>query len=151
MDILIRKMTPKDSSYVADLSAELGYPASKETIESRITRLLDKADHYLLVACKECHETEVFGWIHIRINEALEVPTHAEITALVVAPAYRGAKIGQRLVEAGEAWCSREVDSIQLRSKISRTEAHRFYERLDYKITKTSHLFVKTLPSASMP
>ncbi len=71
------------------------------------------------------------------------------ITALVVDEAQRGRGVGRALVGAAEeaarkAGCSR----IEATSALHRTEAHRFYERLDY--ARSSAHFLKRLAAHEM-
>lgn len=69
----------------------------------------------------------------------------AEIESLHVHPDFRSQGIGERLVDAAvdvarEAGCFR----IQLTSDLGRSEAHRFYQRLDFE---PSHVgFKRVLP-----
>jgi GNAT superfamily N-acetyltransferase len=49
-------------------------------------------------------------------------------------------------MEAAERWAiARGHRVLRLRSRVQREGAHRFYERLGYRIAKTSHTFQKQL------
>jgi hypothetical protein len=48
-----------------------------------------------------------------------------------------------------EAWAAAEtIPVVRLQSTVSRTAAHRFYERLGYRTVKTQHSFLKLLGAA---
>jgi len=65
---------------------------------------------------------------------------------LVVNEAYRGKGIGEKLLAGIEDWAKeRGIQAVFLRSNIVREEAHRFYEKVGYKNTKTSKIFWKYL------
>ena len=145
MEIIVRQMLSNDAGRVAELSGELGYPTSPETMELRISRLSGRIDHLLLVVCEKSKQSMILGWIHVRINESLELDSHAEIVALIVAQNSRGLRIGQKLVDAAEDWCLPLVSVITLKSQTIRTDAHRFYQRLNYQIMKSSYMFSKTI------
>jgi ribosomal protein S18 acetylase RimI-like enzyme len=70
----------------------------------------------------------------------------AEIWGLVVDSRHRGNRIGQRLMDAAEAWArERGVTTMRLYTNVLRTDTHRFYERLGFERVKTSYTYTKTL------
>lgn len=141
--LIIRPAKLTDSTGLADLCGQLGYPSSKETIETRIKQLLMDSATILLVA--ESQSGEVVGWIQGCINTYLMTGTFVELAGLVVHQSVRGQKIGEKLVAALENWTQiQEIDTISLRSNAIRTDAHRFYERLDYVKIKTSVILEKS-------
>ena len=72
-----------------------------------------------------------------------------EITGLVVSPSARRLGVGRALVAASEAWASRlGFSSIRVRSNVSRAESHPFYRRIGFSLTKTQHVYQKSLPDA---
>lgn len=140
----IRPMQLGDAAAVADLTTDLGYPVTPEALARRVEPMLDNSQHLLLVASDE--EDHVIGWIHLYRQMTLEEPARAVIGGLVVAEGFRDAGIGAALVEAGETWARRhELGSVLVRSRSTRTRAHRFYERMGYIETKRSHVFEKRL------
>ncbi len=59
---------------------------------------------------------------------------------------YRRIGLGRLLMATAEEWAiAMDSSMIRLHSNIIRGEAHRFYESLGYKITKTQHSFAKLL------
>ena len=137
-------MATSDAPAVAILSAQLGYPASAETIAERLELLSPSPDHGFYVA--EAGE-EVTGWVHIYGVRLLDSPRFfAEIGGLVVDSKARRRGIGHALMAAAEKWASDEgYAEIRLRSGLHRTDAHQFYQSLGYKLTQTSPLFCKTI------
>ena len=137
-------MTALDAQAVSDLSGQLGYPLSEETIHSRIVSVLGQPQHAAYVAEIEgC----VVGWIHVYIAHLIEAShSYAEIGGLVVNEASRGKGVGKALVRAAEEWTISEgFDDIRVRSASRRIEAHQFYEKLGYRLVKTQMRFEKNL------
>ena len=67
-DVLIREMVPSDAQQAAELSGELGYPASANEIRQRL-RELQEASHAVYAACLD---GVVVGWIEIGIAHHLQ-------------------------------------------------------------------------------
>jgi GNAT superfamily N-acetyltransferase len=141
--ITIRHATPGDAAAMAALAGELGYPTRAAEMDQRLTACLAAAsDHAVLVA--ESGKT-VVGWIQVSVVVSLETGAFAEIRALVVSESQRGAGIGTKLVEAGEAWAaSRDISRIRVRSNVTRERTRGFYEGLGYATIKTQRVFEKT-------
>ncbi len=148
MKFSIRPMTSNDAKRIAELSGDLGYPTTAYSVGQRIMGLEGRTDHALLVAHEASNPTQILGWVHVRINESIETETQAEIRALIVDESSRGQGLGKKLVEAAEAWSMPLVNGITLSSQTSRSEAHRFYQKLNYRISKTSYTFRKALTAA---
>jgi len=136
MTVEIRPMRVDDLSRVAELSAQLGYPVSRNHLEDRFSRLVD-AGHSLLVAQSE---GRVIGWIHVHLQLLLESEPHAEIAALVVEASARRHGAGRALVLEAERWSRQHgIERLRVRSNITRHEAHLFYPSLGFTTTKTQH------------
>ena len=101
-EVVIREMLPKDAEEVADLTCQLGYPASEADIARRYQLITDRGDGRLLVA--QPAGRAVVGWIHVQQTQLLEADSRAEIWGLVVAESARGSGVGRLLVVAAEAW-----------------------------------------------
>src|SRR5512143_2056559 len=80
MDLQLREIALADAAVVAELSGELGYPASPEVMQQRIASL--SPDHVVYVACLA---GEVAGWIDVSVTHHLQSEPRAEIGGLVVA------------------------------------------------------------------
>jgi GNAT superfamily N-acetyltransferase len=142
--MVIRQMQAEDIAAVADLTSQLGYPATEFEIKRRYDLIKDRWDARLLVA--QHAERNVVGWVHVQATYLLEADPRAAIWGLVVSEAARGTGAGRALVEAAEDWAVRlGFDAIAVNSNVVREQAKGFYEHLGYKITKTQNAFRKTL------
>lgn len=143
--LLFREARLEDAARLAELSAALGYPATPDTMEVRLRRLLARTDDTVLVA--EADSGYVVGWIHGSQQELLESEPRCEILGLVVDAEHRGKGVGRRLIELLEQWArDRGLGLMAVRSNVSRQESHPFYERLGYVRAKTQHAYRKSLP-----
>lgn len=131
---IIRAAHASDAAALANLCTQLGYPTSPDSIPARLTRLDGDADVRVLVAVDD---NAVIGLatVHLRFTMNHETPL-AQLTMLVVDERVRARGVGRALVGAAEAWarergCKRFVVTTALR----RTDAHAFYEKLDFKHT----------------
>jgi GNAT superfamily N-acetyltransferase len=141
--VTIRSATVADAVRIAELSGVLGYPMTTETAAARLEYLLGRSEHLVLVA-----EITggVAGWIHASEQSLLESGLRCEIIGLVVAATQRAKGIGRRLVGRVERWAAeRGVEQLSVRSNITRSESHPFYERLGYVTTKTQHVYRKQI------
>ena len=137
-------MQAEDIVAVADLTSQLGYPASESETKRRFDFIKDRWDARLLVA--QHAERLVVGWIHVQATYLLEANPRAEIRGLVVSEAARGRGAGRALVEGAEDWAVRlGLDVIAVRSNIVREPAKGFYEHLGYAVYKTQNAFRKSL------
>ena len=142
--VTIRPMRSEDAAEVAQLTTQLGYPATEEEIRRRYDLIKNRSDGRLFVA--QHAGTAVVGWVHVQELYMLESDARAEIFGLVVADSARGTGVGRRLIEAAEEWATtRGLRVMGLRSNNLRTDARGFYEHLGYKVTKTQNAFRKTL------
>jgi GNAT superfamily N-acetyltransferase len=142
--VRIRAAREFDAPRIAELSGQLGYPASPEDILRRMRGLAPAANHALLVA--ETPAGEVVGWLHVSVNPLVDSDVRAEINGLVVAEGQRSRGAGRLLLEEAERWArGRGCRTVSLRSNVIRERAHRFYERLGYEHYKTQKAFRKTL------
>jgi GNAT superfamily N-acetyltransferase len=142
--LLIREARPEDAARLAELSAALGYPATTDTMEARLRRLLARSDDTVLVAMNSGH---IVGWIHGSQQELLESEPRCEILGLVVDARHRGKGVGRRLIEQLEQWArARGLGLMTVRSNVTRQESHPFYQRLGYRRAKTQHAYRKSLP-----
>lgn len=139
----IREIDPADAEATAQLSGELGYPVSADTMRERIRRMASLTDYAVFIGC--LHRT-VVGWIDVGVVHHLQADRYAEIGGLVVSSDYRGAGIGRMLLMHAEEWArQRGVARVVVRSRITREGAHRFYLREGYENIKTSAVFSKSL------
>jgi GNAT superfamily N-acetyltransferase len=148
----IRRARPNDATSLAELSGQLGYPATRAQIAKRLGKLAPPSRHALFVAeVKRAGENRgaagsLIGWLHVSITNLVEVDTRAEVNGLIVAEGQRSLGAGARLLDAAEEWARRHgCGSVNLRSNVIRERAHKFYERQGYDHYKTQKAFRKTL------
>jgi GNAT superfamily N-acetyltransferase len=140
----IRTARTYDAAAIAGLCGELGYPATRTRIVSRLAAI--EADAQACVLIAEDVSGVAVGWLHLALCESLVDEPCAEIRGLVVAASARGRGIGGELLRAAEAWAhARGCESLRVRSRVERERAHRFYERTGYARTKTQVVFGKRL------
>lgn len=142
--LLIRAMAPQDAEAVAQLSHQLGYEVSTETVKAHIAWLAEHPQQTALVACLE---NEVVGCIEASIMRNLQLPPYAFLEGFVVSEKHRSLGIGKKLYDKIEVWCSTQnVHHLRVGSRVSREGAHRFYLREGFQQIKTWAVFEKVLP-----
>ena len=140
----IRLAKAGDAARLADLSGQLGYPATTAQIRERIRKIRPAAQHAVLVA--ETKDAGVIGWLHVSKQPLLEVDLRAEVNGLVVAEDHRSLGAGARLLAAAEDWArKRGCKGMSVRSNVIRDRAHQFYLRNGYEHYKTQKSFRKPL------
>lgn len=141
----VRLAAAADAPAVALLAAELGYPTNRVQVEERLAAIAATTSQVVLVA-----ELDglVVGWLEVVEMLRVESGRFGEITGLVVTSAHRGAGVGGVLVEAAWAWCAaRGLAELRVRSNVVRSDAHRFYRRLGFAVTKTQVVLRRTDPA----
>jgi GNAT superfamily N-acetyltransferase len=144
--VRIRKARRSDAERIAQLSGELGYPATAGQIATRLRQLKPASKHAVFVA--ECSDATVglVGWLHVSVSHLLESDIRAEVNGLIVAEGQRSAGAGAKLLEAAEEWARRHgCQGMNVRSNVIRERAHGFYERNGYEQYKTQKAFRKPL------
>ncbi len=142
----IRRARRGDAERIAQLSGELGYPASAAQVATRLRQLTPVSKHAVFVAESPDAATGVVGWVHVSVAHLLESDIRAEVNGLVVAEGQRSAGAGAKLLEAAEEWARRRgCRGMNVRSNVIREWAHGFYERNGYEHYKTQKAFRKAL------
>jgi GNAT superfamily N-acetyltransferase len=130
----LRTATLSDSTAIAALVTQLGYPTAPADMKARLELLLPHPEHSMVVA-----ETsgEVVGLVAAQVGNALEFNgTYGRINGLVVDARWRGHGIGTLLMQHIESWCKeRGAQALVLTSGHHRAEAHKFYEAIGYDAT----------------
>src|ERR1700747_1605906 len=122
--IKIRRARPSDAARLAELSGQLGYPASRAEIARRMKRGRPATLHAIFVAESE---SGVSGWLHVSVTPLLEVALRAEVNGLVVDENMRSLGAGAKLLAAAERWAeARGCESISVRSNVVGGEGGRF-------------------------
>jgi GNAT superfamily N-acetyltransferase len=139
----IRRARLGDAVRLAELSTQLGYPATGQEIVQRMKGMRPAAVQAVFVAESE---RQITGWLHVSVTPLLEVPLRAEVNGLVVDEKRRSAGTGAKLLEAAERWAAeRGCKSVSVRSNVIRERAHEFYLRNGYEHYKTQKAFRKLL------
>ncbi|HEU4665890.1 MAG TPA: GNAT family N-acetyltransferase [Dokdonella sp.] len=142
MTTTVRAARTYDAGGIAALCGELGYPATRQQIVSRLAAIEAAGQGCVLVA--EDAAGTLVGWLHVGQNVSLTSDAEGEILGLVVREDARGRGVGAALVAAAEAWsfahgCAR----VRVRSRVERERAHRFYDRAGYAHVKTQVVLAK--------
>src|SRR5262245_35994948 len=132
--VTLRQASITDSSRIAGLLTQLGYPTTPAEMEDRLAVLLSHSDYATFVA-----ETsgQVVGLVGAYLGLALEFDTrYGRLTGLVVDTDWRGRGLGKALMHHVEHWLRNQgVTYITLTSGNHRVEAHSFYQAIEYKAT----------------
>ncbi len=143
-ELKIRRAKPGDAPRIAELSGQLGYPATASQIRQRLRAIRPAAQHAVFVA--ERKDVGVVGWLHVSKEPLLEVEMRAEVNGLVVSEGHRSLGAGAWLLDAAEDWARKHgCKSMSVRSNVIRERAHQFYERNGYEHYKTQKSFRKPL------
>lgn len=143
--ISIRQMEPRDAAAVAVLIVELGYQRDADQVTQWIEKMRARSEAQ--IALVACLGEEVIGWIEVSIEHRLQSAPFALIGGLVVKNGFRNLKIGLRLCERAEDWAwSHGLTKLRVTSRSTRADAHRFYLKNGYTLTKVSHIFEKNRP-----
>lgn len=139
----LRRAKKTDAARIAELSGELGYPATTQEMKTRLAHLVSATQHAVILA--EVDKV-VIGWIHVSASPLLEVPLRAEVNGLIVTDGQRSHGAGAKLLEAAEKWArGKGCKGMSVRSNVIRERAHLFYERHGYVHFKTQKAFRKAL------
>ncbi len=140
----IRPARLDDAAEIAELSDQLGYPASVDEMSDRLIRLLADPDYFIAVA--DNADGPLLGWIGAEYRVLLELGAEIEIVGLVVRRETRRSGVGKALLAAAEDWArGHGLESIRVRSNVARPDSHPFYERMGYARIKTQHCYRKGL------
>lgn len=143
-EINIRPAIPDDAEAIARLSGELGYPTTAAAARRRLFDIKTAENHSVMVA--EDEPGSVVGWIHVFRAPRLGGEPFAELGGLVVTEALRGHGIGSQLVAEAERWAAdREIATLRIRTRTTRSDTRSFYEDLGFVLTKTQVVFERQL------
>jgi GNAT superfamily N-acetyltransferase len=143
-DLKIRLAKVGDAARLAELSGQLGYPATPAETRKRMRGIRPVAQHALFVA--ETKADGLIGWLHVSRQPLLESDLRAEVNGLVVAEGHRSLGAGAQLLAAAEDWARKHgCKGMSVRSNVIRERAHQFYVRNGYEHYKTQKSFRKPL------
>jgi GNAT superfamily N-acetyltransferase len=140
--VRIRLAESSDAAILAVLMTQLGYETQTAEMERRLQAILPDPRYRTLVAVAA---GRVCGMIGTLCHYTFEHnDPSARILALVVEAQARGRGVGRALVQAAEAdLAGRNMMRLSVNTRLTRKEAHLFYERLGYE--KNGFRYVKTL------
>jgi GNAT superfamily N-acetyltransferase len=140
----VREAEMRDAPALSDLSSQLGYEASVREVELRLRAILASPENQVLVACLE--DGMVIGWTHVFIAHRIESGRFGELGGFVVAEDSRRRGIGTALLGAAEVWLTtHRIERLRVRSRPGRGEAHAFFQRSGFSVTKDQRIFDKRI------
>lgn len=143
MEIIIRNAEIKDSESITELSNQLGYETLNTDIQNRLNTILKHPENCIYVATVN---GKVIGWIHGFYSMRVESDFFVEIGGLVVSDNLRKNGIGKKLVDKVIEWTElKNCRKVRVRCNVTRTESHRFYEKIGFEINKEQKIFNKHL------
>jgi GNAT superfamily N-acetyltransferase len=143
MKPLLRNAELKDFESIAELAKELGNKSDNSIVQSRLSEILNNDDNCIFVAV---NDTKVIGWIHGFLALRIQSDSFVEIGGLIVNEEYWKKGVGKMLVECVIQWTeSRNCKTIRVRCNTIRTESHKFYEKIKFKINKEQKVFDKII------
>ena len=145
-------MRPDDAETVALLAGQLGYTTNPAESALRHAAIEAGPDRGVVLVAEDADPVDrpaVVGWAHVELRDTLVAPAAAQLMALVVGDGARGRGVGRDLLRAAETWAAdRGCLSLLVATRVTRTDAHRFYRREGYDLDQTSHIFVNSLDPA---
>src|SRR3974390_916537 len=101
-EVGLRRARLSDAARIAELSGQLGYPATEKQMKMRLKDVIQNKEAACFVA--ESRDDNLIGWIHVSSTPLVEVERGAEVNGLVVDEAARSQGAGALLLAAGEKW-----------------------------------------------
>lgn len=136
----VREIAPDDAPAVSALVTQLGYERTPVQVAAWIAHL-DTTKQAAFVAVAN---GIVAGWIEIERIHHLQSEPFVLIGGLVVQDGLRGLGVGRSLCQRAEQWAWQHgVETVRVTSRSTRADAHRFYLRDGYTLSKTSLVFEK--------
>ena len=142
----IRDAELNDAAELANLMCQLGYPTTAPEMETRLKAILASAAYKTLVAIVD---DRICGMIGTFAHSTYEHDDPSgRIISLVTSNTARRHGIGRALIVAVERdFARRGIRRVALDMRLTREDAHRFYEALGYE--RNGWRFVKQLPASN--
>ena len=142
-DLTVRIADVNDAAVIAELMCELGYETTESEMQMRLQRIANDDRYRTFVAV---HNGEVCGMIGTLTSLSYEHnDLGGRILALVTLRTMRRHGIGRALIATAEKdFAQRGIRRVALNTRLTRDDAHKFYESLDYE--RNGWRFVKQLP-----
>ncbi len=139
---IIRDAKLTDASALAALVCELGYKTTPAEMRRRLKSILDDVNYRTLVAevdGKVCGMIGTLAYASYEHNDP-----SGRILAVVTLANARRRGIGRALIASAEkAFAQKAVTRVSLDTRLTRKDAHKFYESLGYE--RNGWRFVKQL------
>ena len=131
-DFTIRVAEVNDAAALAHLMCELGYETTKSQMEMRMGRIAADERYRTFVAV---HDGKVCGMIGIVMSLSYEHnDSSGRILALAILSTMRRRGIGRALIATAEKdFAQRGIRRVALNTRLTREDAHKFYESLGYE------------------
>lgn len=141
-DLKIREAELSDASEMAALMCELGYETTPTEMETRLRSIRSMPAYQTLVAVVD---GRVCGMIGTSAQASYEHnDLGGRILAFVIAQTARRRGIGRALIAvAEENFARRGITRVALDTRLTREDAHKFYEALGYE--RNGYRFVKNI------
>lgn len=141
MQLQIDTAQLQDAPQLANLLAQLGYPASVQQVADRI--IAHQAAGYHLLVAKEGSYT--LGFISLHIYQAMHhTQSIGRITAFCIDESIRGTGAGSQLLTAAEMYFqSNNCFKVEVTSNLKRDTTHAYYLKRGYR--EVSKHFIKLL------
>jgi ribosomal protein S18 acetylase RimI-like enzyme len=142
----IRDAELNDASELAVLMCELGYETKRTEMETRLKLILWNPAYKTFVATMDGCVCGMIGTLTCPSYEHNDAG--GRILALVTLRGTRRRGIGRALIAAAEKdFAQRGIRRVALDTRLTREDAHRFYESLGYE--RNGWRFVKQLPASN--
>ncbi|MGF6886294.1 ribosomal protein S18 acetylase RimI-like enzyme [Nocardia sp. GAS34] len=154
-EIIFRRATAADLPEIVTMLADDPLGSARESVSDlepyeSAFRDIDGDGKQLLLVAEQAGRVVGTAQVSFLAGLSRRGPMRGQIEAVRVASGVRGSGLGTRLIEecVGRAH-ERGCVLVQLTSDASRTEAHRFYERLGFEPTHIG--FKRPLPDTPCP
>ncbi len=144
---MLRNITILDAKEIQRISNfELGYDVDLDIVKKQIEKLTNDNKHNVIIGFENEQTRKIVGFVHAELYESLYMDTGLNILGLAVDSNYQGQGIGKKLMSAIEDYALKNnISFIRLNSNVRRTDAHKFYESIDYVCDKTQKRIIKKL------
>ena len=141
---MIRNIHVEDAAAIEHICrTALGHETTSAHLKLRIEELSRDSCYYIAVYEDDVtHET--LGFIQAERYDLLYGDNGWNIIALAVSPEAQRRGIGKQLLTSLEDHAARRGDTfVRLNCNIVRTDAHEFYQHMEYNCDKTQKRFIK--------
>lgn len=143
---MIRSIRPEDAQALEHICrTALGHETTSGHLKQRIEELGEDPCYYISVY-EDDGTRQVLGFIQAERYDLLYGENGWNIIALAVSPEAQRRGIGRQLLAFLEEHAAGRGDSfVRLNCNTVRTDAHEFYQHMDYTCDKTQKRFIKYL------